>query len=139
MSSTRGVRWLMWVDGTPPMSAATAEIRSSVKYQSWSTGSVDSSNAAVARARKRSASAASSPPWSADRSASSSSSGPNKVRVPTNSSSRACVSASKKRRSVATSIEVNTRNGFFASSSETTGRKAVETTGTELCDASRRS
>ena len=30
----------MWVDGTPPMSAATAEIRSSAKYQSWSTGSV---------------------------------------------------------------------------------------------------
>ena len=54
MSSTRGVRWLMWVDGTPPMSAATAEIRSSAKYQSWSTGSVDSSNAAVARSRKRS-------------------------------------------------------------------------------------
>ena len=62
MSSTRGVRWLMWVDGTPPMSAATAEIRSSAKYQSWSTGSVDSSNAAVARSRKRSASAAPSPP-----------------------------------------------------------------------------
>ena len=34
MSSTRGVRWLMWVDGTPPMSAATAEIFSSRKYQS---------------------------------------------------------------------------------------------------------
>ena len=38
MSSTRGVKWLMWVDDTPPMSAATAEIRSSAKYQSWSTG-----------------------------------------------------------------------------------------------------
>ena len=55
------------------------------------------------------------------------------------SSSRAWVSASKKRRSVATSIEVNTRNGLRASSSASTGRNAVETTGTELFEASRRS
>ncbi len=129
----------MWVDGTPPMSAATAEIRSNVKYQSWSTGSPANANAAVARPRKRSASAASSPPWSEERSASSSSSGPNRDRASMNASSRACVAASKKRRSVATSIEVNTRNGFLASSAGSMGRKAVETTGTELVEASRRS
>jgi hypothetical protein len=36
MSSTRGVRWLTCVLRTPPMSAATAEIRSSRSYQARS-------------------------------------------------------------------------------------------------------
>ena len=56
-----------------------------------------------------------------------------------NASSRSWVSASKNRRSVVTSIEVKTRNGFFASSSASIGRNAVATTGTELFEASRRS
>ena len=38
MSSTRGVRWLRCVDATPPMSAATDEIRSRCVYQPRSTG-----------------------------------------------------------------------------------------------------
>jgi hypothetical protein len=45
----------------------------------------------------------------------------------------------KKRRSDGTSIEVNTRNGLRASSPPSTGRNAVDTTGTALAAASRRS
>ena len=138
MSSTRGVRWLMWVDGTPPMSAATAEIRSSAKYQSWSTGPVDSSNAAVARrgtGRRR----ASSPPWPEERSGQleqfGSEQGPGADEL-----LQPCLRLRVEEAPiVATSIEVNTLKGFFASSATSTGRKAVETTGTELFDASRRS
>ena len=56
-----------------------------------------------------------------------------------NRSSRCWVGSSKNRRSLVTNIDVKTRNGFWASSSASTGRNAVETTGTELFDASRRS
>ena len=65
MSSTRGVRWLMWVDRTPAMSAATADTCDSSSYQPVSIGSRDSANAAVARATKSSASSAAAPPAAA--------------------------------------------------------------------------
>ena len=45
----------------------------------------------------------------------------------------------EERRSSGTSIEVNTRNGFAASSSRSSGRNAVETTGIGAGAASRRS
>jgi hypothetical protein len=54
-------------------------------------------------------------------------------------SRRSWVCGSKKRRSSVVSMEVKTRKGFLASSAGSMGRKAVETTGTELLDASRRS
>ena len=139
MSSTRGVRWLMCVAGTPPMSAATAEIASRWSYQARSIGSVDSAKDAVASSRNRSASAAVSPPSATDRSARASASGAKSSRAATNASSRSWVAASKNRRSSVTSIEVKTRNGLRASSSVSVGRKAVDTTGTELEEASRRS
>ena len=129
----------MCVAGTPPMSAATAEIASRWSYQARSIGSVESAKDAVASSRKRSASAAASPPSATDRSASASASGANSSRSATNTSRRCCVAVSKNRRSSVTSIEVKTRNGLRASSWVSVGRKAVDTTGTELEDASRRS
>jgi hypothetical protein len=45
----------------------------------------------------------------------------------------------EERGSLLTSIEVKTLKGFRASSSASMGRNAVETTGTELLEASRRS
>ena len=72
-------------------------------------------------------------------SARASSSAGNSSRAARKRCSRSSRSGSKNRRSSGTSIEVNTRNGFAASSSRSTGRKAVETTGTGAGAASRRS
>ena len=139
MSSTRGVRWLTCVVVTPAMSAATPETAESSSYHGWSIGSGDSANAAVARSRKRPESAGDRPPSASDRSASSSSAGGNSVRAPMNRCTRACSSASKNRRSSGTSTEVKTRNGLLASSSRSTGRNAVDTTGSGVGSASRKS
>ncbi len=139
MSSTRGVRWLMCVVVTPPMSAATPEMRSSSVYQARSTGSGDSANDAAASSRNRSASVADSSPCSTATSARSRSSAGKSSRAARKLCSRPARSGSKKRRSSGTSIEVNTRKGFAASSARSRGRKAVETTGTGAGAASRRS
>ncbi len=129
----------MCVEAMPPMSAATALTASSSRYQAWSTGSADSSNAAVARRRNSAAWSSGRPPSASARSASASRSGPNSVRAPRKFSSRRSRSAVKNRRSAVTSIDVKTRNGLRASSDRSIGRNAVEITGTELEDASRRS
>ena len=129
----------MWVDVTPPMSAATPETRSSSPYQARSTGSVESAKDAAASSRYRSASAADSSPCSMATSARASSSAGKSSRAARKLRSRPSRSGSKKRRSSGTSIEVNTRNGFAASSARSRGRKAVETTGMGAGAASRRS
>jgi hypothetical protein len=71
MFSTRGVRWLMWVDETPPMSAATAEMLSRCRYHCRSMGVSDNLNAAVARSRNSVACIGASPCCVVERSASS--------------------------------------------------------------------
>ena len=129
----------MCVERTPPMSAATAETASSSSYHARSTGSVESSKLAVASCRNRSASAEESPPSASARSARARSSGGKTSRASRNASRRCCRSAEKNLRSLGVITDVKTRNGLRASSPESIGRNAVETTGTALVAASRRS
>jgi len=129
----------MWVEPTPPMSAATAETVSSSAYHARSTGSADSVNAVVANFRNRSASSPPRPPVAIALSDKVISSAGNSVRRARNASRRACNGAEKKRRSSVTSIEVNIRNGLRASSPASMGRNAVLITGTADRAASRRS
>ena len=100
MSSTRGVRWLMWVVVTPPMSAATAE----TPLELGVPGPVDRLRRTARTTRPPARGTgprrpAESPPCSTARSARSSSSSGNSSRAPRNVRSRRSRSASKNRRS----------------------------------------
>ena len=133
MSSTRGVRWLRCVVVTPPMSAATA----GDALQLGVPGPVDRlAGQRERRGRPARGSArvvgSGRPPVLGGAVGQRQQLGREQRagRRGTACSRRCERRASKKRRSSGTSIEVNTRNGLRASSSRSSGRNAVDTTGT---------
>src|ERR1700743_1215977 len=120
----------MWVEPTPAMSAATGDTRDSLSYQDFSMGSRDSAKAATAAPTNAGASSASQAPSAAMMRARASSAGSNSWRRFRNASTRRRRAVLEYRASAVASMDVNTRNGLRASSFESTGRNAVDTTGT---------